>query len=344
LAVVVPPQRPGHFELSFKPAPNWNGPYSVTFVCMDIWGLYSVPQTVSLTVRPINDACNYVKGRTRCDTVRCVVKSNTECLIEDIERGGTAWKINDRDGGDFHPTQSDFENNKLTFSDTSSSGQSQSRNNDNQDNRLVVNQCTLQVYDIDFVFGHALAVNITSFNGYQIANTMMITNADTTISAKRASTIVANDLANPEISSANTFVRFEGDISALNTYLQSTGFYLTIVPGSASAFVVITISDLGNVDFYNRPLTTTFTMQIFPPVPLPPAAVPIAIIAILPIIAAAAALILAAAWLTLGKSANAMVANNFDAFAAESCGAGNISPLYDAQGQDLKSPLYNNKP
>jgi len=62
---------------------------------------------------------------------------------------------------------------------------------------------------------------------------------------------------------------------------------------------------------------------------------PVAAIVILPVIAAATAAAIAAAWFALGQRATEYAGAGFDAFAVQTASGGSISPLYDDQGLDV---------
>jgi len=104
---------------------------------------------------------------------------------------------------------------------------------------------------------------------------------------------------------------------------------------------VFLLNDTGSIDKWDRPLASGFLVEFYVPPAVEVLATPIAAIVVLPVIAAVTAASIAAAWLLLGSRAEQYVGASFDAFAADMGTGGNTSPLYDAKGLDVESPLYN---
>jgi hypothetical protein len=135
----------------------------------------------------------------------------------------------------------------------------------------------------------------------------------------------------------------EADITVLNAYLRTIGFAVTIDHGADSAVVLVLLNDTGNIDWLDRPLAAGFSVQFFAPAPDDQLLAPIAAVVILPIIAAATAAAIAAAWLFLGQRASEYAGAQFDAFAVTTGAGGNTSPLYDAKGLEVTSALYDER-
>jgi len=337
----------GVWEFSVVPMPNWNGKLRFDFVVWDDY-TFSVPSsTCPVNVLPINDPPSIVKSSTIIDLERyqCTNSTgsngqvlNTTCALVSNIVGGTKFTI--KDGNAVDP--------RVLEGEDISTPRPQSNKKDPQsqvgdENLLLVNRLRTIVQDIDFFFGDELVITGELYNAHFVEPSLL----DQHYQHYGVTCTNSHKIQNGQVVSSNIFVQCKGIITELNNYLSVTGLPIVIdnqrkkrdvQTQYTSGFGLFVIGDEGNIDKWQRPLQTTFTIEFYSPVPLAGAPVPIAVIALLPIVVAAVSALVAAAWLLLGSRAAEVVTQNFDAFATVQAGCGNISPVYDDQGFHAVNP------
>jgi hypothetical protein len=335
------------WEISVIGYPHWNGPLRIEFVVWDS-SLSSPPAMFPVTIRPINDYPSLVAGSAsvRVEYYKNAGGSDSEDP-ENTDSGtpvpATTGRRYIRIAADRAETASYQIDDPRQVAERRLEGTTLEKNvgtqafeppkPDDGSDVVTIYRLRLRVQDIDFFFQRSLNVT-TSYIG---AGINLDVNSATTEApadapvAKRAAASVC--VLEPY------HLNCIADILTLNAEISTVGFPLQLEKGADSAVVLILIDDAGSVDWQDRPLAAGFSVTIF--TPEEPLGTPIAAVVILPVIAAATAAAIAAAWIALGQRAQDYAGKSFDAFAVVASTNGHQSPLYDDQGRAVVNPLFN---
>ena len=335
--------------VSYKSYPNWNGKVVVTFVAYDEFGLKSDAVSCPVRILPINDLPSLVEGSTSCHGEYYTTNPNATVgkrvtadpgyeLVEKRNKWtypSSSWETeefklvpgatpdktevhiyariavtSDRPKGEvLEEFKGDYHPPKKT----------QSKN----EKVVRVNRIKFELIDVDFYFDWPLMMNVSLIHATFVPGLMT-----------GSSPCVMLDTVNARMQCSQ-------EITVLNVFTGQYGFPVVIDDNADSALFIILVNDTGNLDKWNRPLAGGFTIEIIKPTEDEPLVVPIAAIAILPIIAALTAASIAAAWILLGQRANEYAGAAFDAFAVANHTGGNVNVLYDAKDLEVESALYD---
>jgi hypothetical protein len=329
----------------------------LNFVVWDEDDAYSPQGTCLINILPINDFPSIIKESTWCDLVRYQhynkdkSDSGKEGCYRQVSFHAKGTQITVKDGDAAY--QKALQGVTIQTKNTPSTGKStRAVATEDDDKLLLINKCQTRLQDIDFTFGYTLNITGLLFKA-TFRDSDSIVDCDTGLSlttayvAKkrqdggRTLTPVTKSQENPKTGKTDASrMSYSGDVNALNEFLAAVSFLIVIDAGQVGGFGLFKIHDYGNIDKWNRPLSTTFTIEFSAPIPLGAGAVPIAVIALLPIVAAAVSAIAAAAWLLLGSRAADAVTENFDAFAPTQAGQGNVSPCYNDHGWHAENPIH----
>jgi len=292
---------------------------------------------------PINDPPSIVKDKTFCDLVRYQRDEGNNCYRQ-VSFHPKGTKITVKDGNALDAKLLQGETINKPTSTISNSKSTQATATEDDDKLVLINKCATTLQDKDFTFGYDL--NITGYL-YQakFLNPLDLVDCDvgvataTQFTKKRGEKVVISQTNAKSGQEEAVRMEYSGHITSLNEFLATVSFLVIIDSGVTTGFGLFVIHDYGNIDKWNRKLDTTFTIEFATPVPLAPGTVPVAVIALLPIVAAAVSAVAAAAWLLLGSRAADAVTENFDAFAPTQAGQGNLSPCYNDEGWHAENPM-----
>jgi len=319
------------WEISVIPYPNWNGNLRLLFL---VWDLnpevdrFSQTEIAKVRVWPVNDAPSIVRDRTFVDLER-YNKENDE---EGYQLVGTALSSVEFTVYAGHAEdERELEGEVLSERDRiiveRNRQKSPELSRDLNSTESLIYRVRTQVQDIDFFFSHSLILTGRLINAEWVDPTLLAR------AYKEDSTKgVSCDFTRTEMNCT-------GVIGPLNFFLATIGFPFILDENATVGYGLFTLNDLGNVDIYDRPLETNFTIAFQAPSENE-IGVPIAAVAVLPIVAAVSAASIAAAWILFGKKAAAAVGTNFDAFTCSNDASAHASPLYSANGREHNSPLY----
>jgi len=191
-----------------------------------------------------------------------------------------------------------------------------------------------QVSDIDFKFGHEVALTIT-----------VLTSSNASADAGNFS-LPAGTPCN--ISTDAKTVECQAMITDINFWFAAG---LDFLPGAGldNVTILLSLDDLGNIDKWNRPDTTNATIVLNHTLPealqtKTIAAVNNTLLIVAPIAGLLAAIgIVALLFFFRGRKAASAVDDYFDRMALEMDGSVNASPLYEAAAKGGESVLYKSK-
>eukprot|EP01127_Copromyxa_protea_P004143 TRINITY_DN139_c0_g1_i1.p1 TRINITY_DN139_c0_g1~~TRINITY_DN139_c0_g1_i1.p1 ORF type:complete len:3458 (+),score=831.05 TRINITY_DN139_c0_g1_i1:619-10374(+) len=324
---------PAIWEVSLVPFRNWNGKLKLKFIvrdeCNDEDGcdLFSELASVVVHVRPINDPPSIVAGASAARLE----------FYNDNRDAGKEWNpLPGQNREDYTLIQSTGHQSPIAIYEVNSDDAIEREGSllekyvpsvqppkvIEDPSKPIVNvyRLTTKIQDVDFVTQYHLRMNSTLIGGSFVPQ-LMSENAPCTFD-------------NYYTAECDT------DIIKFNNFLSSEGFAVTIDDEQDSAVCLFLLNDTGNVDKLNRPLAAGFMIIVSRDPEEEEVLIPVAAIVILPVVAAATAASVAAAWLLLGQRAQEYAGASFDAFAATGSSSGTQSPLYDAQGREAISPLY----
>jgi len=304
------------WEVSFVPYPNWNGKLKMEFVVWDEF-LSSDPETCLVKVWPINDPPTVVKHATTI--VGEYYTKTGRGKYESVKADADKTKFN------IYDDKSDNERTLeavplLESSKGSDNKNAPTRDKDRKDKVYRVDRVRTAVQDIDFFFEYYLTLNATLIHAIWIPSLM--------------------PKDHPCWFTGPLIVNCEEEITRLNAFLTVGGFPVLLDEDTKTALGIFILNDTGNVDKWDRPLASGFTIEFFKPDEDDDLKTPIAAIVILPVIAAITAASIACAWILLGQRAQDYAGAGFEAMMVSSGGGGNASPLYDAQGLECTNALY----
>lgn len=315
---------PAHWVVSFVSYPNWNGNLQMQFIVWD-GQLSSLPRTCIIHVRPINDDPSVVKGATAITVEYYNVDVDTTGA-EPVETytlvaytgENSPFVIYDDDAVEGRELEGTvIEESKGTPNPVVP------ENPDPSKPLVDVHRLRTKVQDIDFFFQYSLKLDTTLIHANFIPS------------------LVRQDA--PCNFPYDFSMSCEAEITALNAFLSIDGLPIRIDEGAESGIGLFLLNDTGNVDKLDRPAAAGFTIAFYRSEQDEALGAPIAAVVILPVIAAATAAAIAAAWILLGQRAQAYAGASFDAFAVVSNTGGTKSPLYDDLGKDVTSPIYAGK-
>lgn len=342
---------PALWEVSFVPYPNYNGNVRMKFMVWDECSdtrtqcdLFSSPKAVLVHVRPINDAPTIVKGATNIrleyyndNREAEKTKNNTK---SDKTKRATELKNPGENADDFTLVEASL--NDVSFevhadkavderilagtvmeSHKASTMHPKPTNPDESLPLVAVYRLTTQVQDIDFFFQYKLMMEASLIHCSFVPQLV----------ALGAPCTFPNEFS----------ASCEREIRGFNNFLSTQGFAIVLDEGAESGIGLFMLNDTGSVDKLNRPLASGFTIVIMAQDEPEELTAPIAAIVILPVIAAATGASIAAAWILLGQRAQDYATASFDAFTLSAAGTGTQSPLYNAQGREVSSPLYTGR-
>jgi hypothetical protein len=301
------------WEVSFVPAADWNGGLKVQFVIYDEF-LPSQIEDLLVIVRPINDPPSIVKGATSVRSEfydkKWVVASSSQVLETDF-----TITINT----ELAKEEKLLPGTLLEEKHGSPPPTGEIKDKVNSGELVVVRRLRTKLQDKDFFFQYHLTLEGSLIRASWVPEVL----------APQAPCKIASKIG----------IVCKAEIRKLNNFLSSDGLPILIEEGAHSALALFLLNDTGNVDKWDRPLQSGFTIEFFIPDDSE-VVIPIAAIVILPVIAAVSAVSIAAAWFLLGSRAQAYAGASFDAFAITSTGTGTKSPLYEEEGRNVNSPLY----
>lgn len=318
-----------HWEITFVPAPNWNGLLRVDFVVWDEF-LSSNVETVVIVVRPINDPPSIVKASTHFDLEKYEILAPDSYSYFSTGLDGTPFAINDGNSVPERVLEGKLVEPRIEMANTGQRefGSTGEGYKDENEKLLLVHRLRTQVQDADFFFEKSLSISLHLFNAHFIKPELIA----------RKTRASASDQAPGCTLKGDYEMNCTAVITPLNFWLMTVGFPVVLNDDAGSGFMLVVLSDNGNIDKENRELTTSFTIQFA--VPQPEEEYPVGIIVALPIIFGASAAAAAAAWLAFGSRAAEAAASNFDAFTVSAAGTGHASPLYVDENTENVSPLY----
>jgi len=334
---------PGFWKVSFVAYHNWNGDFKQEFI-LGNGVVNSLPVSLHGRVLPIDDPPNLVISATTVSVEYYTCTKSAVCSLAQSGQEGVAFDIYEDP-----PTTIDGaaaasitkRDSTLVYSQSGSSAANPPACDSTQstcDHVIRVDRLRTEVQDVDFRFGYKLMYNMSLIRATLALHLIDFTHA-------------------PCYPTGNYQLNCWAEITHLNAYLSGPGIPLMIDNGQNEAglaskrdstttstsggIAVILLNDTGNIDKWNRWLTTGYVIEWFLPLPPVVSTAPIAAVVILPVIAAVTAAAIAAAWILLGQRAQDYAGASFDAFSASTQGGGNASPLYDSKGLECDSPLYN---
>jgi len=320
----------GVWNVSFIPEPNWNGKLYMVFIVWDEF-LMSNAEPVKVRVWPINDAPTIVKGSTsikreyydtgiakKPDPKRAVIDSAEEWTLVTASPEEVAYTIHDARAAKEKDLPGVLLEKKGDPKGTIPTLPEQAANTKNE--VVTIYRLRTKLQDIDFFFQYSLNMTASLIHAVWVP-ALFAPNRPC------------------EFNGLHTVICYQ-EILKLNDYLSISGLPILIDDDSDSAIGLFLLDDTGNIDKWQRPLLSGFTIEFWKGEDIEEVVVPIAAVVILPVIAAATAAAVAAAWFTLGNRARDYAGASFDAFAVTNQAGGNVSPLYDPKGLEVNSALY----
>jgi len=283
--------------------------------------LSSDPATCIIKVWPINDPPTIVKGATTI-VGEYYTKSGSGANTADwvaikADPDKTKFEIYDDLSADIKKLDA----TPLLESSAGSDNKNSPINNKTTNQAVYrIDRLRTEVQDIDFFFEYHLIMNATLIHAQWIPALMPI--------------------GYPCWFLGPLVVNCDDEITRLNNFLLVGGFPILMDADADEAVGIFILNDTGNIDKWNRPLATGFTIVFYRPKKHEDLGTPIAAIVILPVIAAVTAASILAAWILLGQRAQDYAGAGFEALMVTQGGGGNCSPLYDAQGLEVTSALY----
>jgi len=264
-----------YWEISVIGFPNWNGNLRLYLV---IWDpeRYSEQESALVTFWPVNDPPSIVKTKTRIDIEKYSFHNATDggYYLIGTALGGVNFTIYDDLAVDERTLEgenvySDSQRTRLQQEATPTIVQNLNSS------EVLIYRVRTQVQDVDFYFGHTLGIYGRIINGFWVNPNDLVR------------TIIQS--AGVDCNITSNELNCTGIIGPFNIWLTNVGFPFVFLNESTTGYGLFTLYDFGNIDRWDRPLETNFTIAWYAPPPDNSYSVPIAAIAILPIVAAATA-------------------------------------------------------